>query len=157
MCFLVLLSRAFITACSYLYFSYHKASVTKRDFCFCLWEMLNLLFLERCLAALVLTNYFDFFHLVFCFPSLLFCINPLLLTFSGQQSSGSMLSRAPKQQAETLEYFSVTGCKSIPTYLIGSHLEISCDGSHVFLLHCLFLPNWAMAAGDIFLLALIKM
>lgn len=39
--------------------------------------MLNVLFLERGSAPFVLNNCFHFFHLVFQFPSLLFCINPL--------------------------------------------------------------------------------
>lgn len=112
--------------------------------------MLNLLFLERGSEPFMLTNYFHFFHLVFCFPPLLFCINPFLLTSSGQQPSGGRLPWRWQLLNNRQRCWSISvwqAAKSIPTSLIQSHSEISYDGSRDFLLHCLFLPNWAMAAG----------
>lgn len=112
--------------------------------------MLNLLFLERGSASFVLTNYFHFYHLVFRFPCLLFCVNPLLLTFSGQQCSRARPPRCWQLLKNRQRRWSISmwqAAKSIPTFLIRSHSEISCDGSHVFLSRCLFLPSWAMAAG----------
>lgn len=112
--------------------------------------MLNVLFLERGSAQFVLTNYFHFFHLVFCFPSLLLCITPFLWTFSGLQPSGARLPWRWQLLNNRQRCWSISvwqAAKNISASLIQSHSEISCDGSCDFLLHCSFLPNWATAAG----------
>lgn len=152
MCFLVLLSTVFITACFYLYFFYRKADVTK-ILLFLL--IINLLFLEGGSAPFELINCFHFFHHVFQFPSLLFCINPFHsldrhLVEPGYHDADSSLTISRDAGIFLCHRLQ----KNTPTFLIQPHSQISCDESHVFLSHYLFQPSWAMAAGRHFSLSI---